>query len=501
MPVQLAALAGHIGAESVTAASDEVLVTGVTSTSGNVVPGDLYAGLPGSRTHGARYASAAADAGAVAMLTDAEGAAMAGDAGIAIPLLVVDQPRHRLGVASAYAYGSPAAGLTLIGVTGTQGKTTTTQLINAGLAAAGRRTAVIGSMGTWIDGRRVETALTTPEASDLHALFAIMREAGVDVCSVEVSSHALVLGRVDGVIFDLAVFTNFGRDHLDFHAGLDDYFAAKASLFTPERAHAALVNLDDVRVARLAREPRIPTRTFSSAGAVADWRSLNEMSTDAGSTFQVRGPTGRLLTTSVHLDGRFNIGNALAAIAAIAEIGADVETAASGIAAVRAVPGRMERVERGQGFKVIVDYAHKPDALSAALAALRPVTSGRLTVVIGAGGDRDSGKRPLMGEIAGRQADVVIVTDDNPRSEEPATIRRQVFVGATRTGTAQVADIADRRAAIRHALTAARPGDTVLIAGKGQESGQQFHDRLLAFDDREVAAEILDRLVGPQAAS
>lgn len=476
-------------------------VTGITLSSASVSPGDLYVGLPGSRTHGARYASVAATAGAVAMLSDAEGAAMARDIGIEMPLLVVERPRSLLARAAAIVYGFPANRLTLIGVTGTQGKTTTTQLINAGLAAIGRRTAVIGSMGTWIDGHRVESVLTTPEAPDLHALFATMCEAGVDVCAMEVSSHSLVMGRVDGVVFDLAVFTNFGRDHLDFHAGVEDYFAAKASLFTPERATAALLNIDDDYIARLVRAPKIPTHTFSPSGAAADWRSVGANTSDGGSTFEVSGPAGHRIATSVRLDGQFNVANALTAIAAIGEIGGDASAAAAGIAEVDAVPGRMERIDRGQDFCVTVDYAHKPDAVSAALAALRHVIAGRLFVVIGAGGDRDRGKRPLMGEIAARQADVVIVTDDNPRTEDAAAIRREVFIGATGVAAAQVVDIADRRGAIEHALTTAGPGDAVLIAGKGQETGQQVNDEVLAFDDRLVATDILDRLVKQRAAS
>jgi UDP-N-acetylmuramoyl-L-alanyl-D-glutamate--2,6-diaminopimelate ligase len=419
------------------------------------------------------------------------------------PVLVVPSPRTILGSIASMVYGHPSRDLTMIGVTGTQGKTTVTQLVNAGVEGAGRRTAVIGTMGTWIDGRPVKSALTTPEAPDLHALFAVMRELDVEVCAMEVSSHALVMGRVDGVVFDLALFTNFGRDHLDFHADVEEYFAAKAELFTPARAKRALLNADDAEVARLAAEPKIPTRTFSMsdspAGKAADWWSHDVTSTAHGSSFVVQGPDGRTVTGSVGLAGAFNVANAVAAIAAIGECGLDAEAAAAAIARVDTVPGRMEAIDAGQPFAVIVDYAHKPDAVTATLEALRPVTTGRLTIVVGAGGDRDQGKRPLMGEIAARLADVLIVTDDNPRSEDPAAIRAEIVAGAGH-GQAEVLEIGDRRTAIERALQDARPGDAVLIAGKGHETGQEVGGHVLPFDDRQVARDVLALLARPTGA-
>ncbi len=466
-------------------------VTGVSQSSRAVAPGDLFVALPGARTHGATHAQAAADAGAVAFLTDREGADLVAATGLAC--LVVPQPREVLGVVASLVYAHPSRALLLIGVTGTQGKTTTTQLINAGAAGTGRRTAVIGTMGTWIDGLPVPSALTTPEAPDLHALFAVMRERGVEVCAMEVSSHAIVMGRVDGVVFDLAVFTNFGRDHLDFHPGVKEYFAAKAELFTPARAVRALVNADDAEVARLAEHPQVPTRTFSTRAQGGDWWCDDVVADSTGSTFTTHGPAGQSLSCAVGLVGDFNVVNALAALASLAEAGFDAAAAADAIAHVPTVPGRMEAVDAGQPFSVVVDYAHKPDAVTAALRALRPVTTGTLTIVIGSGGDRDQGKRPLMGEIAARLADVLIVTDDNPRSEDPARIRADVMAGA-RGGTANILEIGDRRTAIERALRDARAGDTVLIAGKGHETGQQVGDELLPFDDRDVARRFLDSL-------
>jgi UDP-N-acetylmuramoyl-L-alanyl-D-glutamate--2,6-diaminopimelate ligase len=463
------------------------VVTGVTLSSRRVLPGDLYAALPGARAHGADFAGDAVAAGAVAVLTDPAGAArVAGD----VPLLVVADPRGVLGGLAAHVHGDPARDLTMLGVTGTQGKTTTTRLAEGGLEAAGVPAGVIGTVGTRVAGEDVKTDLTTPEAPDLHGLFAMMRERGVAACAMEVSSHALVLGRVDGVVFDVAVFTNLGRDHLDFHTDVEDYYRAKASLFTPERARRALVNVDDEHGRRLVSETALPVRTFSAAGADADWRAVDVELEATGSRFTVVTPDGDRLAAGVPLPGDFNVANALAAIAACGEAGYDAGRVAAGIATGPGVPGRLERVEAGQDFVVVVDYAHKPDAVESALRTLRPLTAGRLIVVIGAGGDRDPGKRPLMGEIAGRLADVLVVTDDNPRSEDPAAIRAAVLAG-TAGAAAEVVEVGDRRAAIREALARATPGDVVLVAGKGHETGQEVHGTVHPFDDRDVVREEL----------
>lgn len=491
-PVPLTVLADQLGVPLLAAGS--VAVTGIASASGSVRAGDLYAALPGSRHHGARFAGEAAQRGAVALLTDDAGAELCEE--VDLPTLLVDQPRHHLGNLAASIYAHPARSLTLIGVTGTQGKTTTTQLLSAGLRAAGRHTAVIGTMGTWIDDSPVTTSLTTPEAPDLQALFAVMVEQGVDVCAMEVSSHALVMGRVDGVVFDLAVFTNFGRDHLDFHVDIESYFAAKAQLFTAQRAKCALINIDDPQVAQLVDKPALSTSTFSVTGADADWTAeIKDIRAD-GSTFVVSGPGDLCFEATIALPGAFNVTNALCALAAVGEVGDDVEAAARGLSSLPAVRGRMERVEQGQPFAVLIDYAHKPEAVSAALQALRAVTPGRVLVVIGAGGDRDTGKRPVMGKIAARLADVVIVTDDNPRSEDAAAIRAELLAGARSDGgaAADVLEVADRATAIRTAIEAADPGDAVLVAGKGHEQGQELAGRVLPFDDRDVARRALSAL-------
>jgi UDP-N-acetylmuramoyl-L-alanyl-D-glutamate--2,6-diaminopimelate ligase len=464
-----------------------VEVTGITLNSSAVRPGDLFAAPPGSRAHGASYARHAVDAGAVAVLTDPEGAAIA--AGIDVPVLVVRSPRAVLGELAATIYGDPALDLRLVAVTGTQGKTTTTRLAEGALQALGEKAAVVGTVGTRIDGRDVKSSLTTPEAPDLHALFAVMREQGVLGCAMEVSSHALVMGRVDGVVYDVAAFTNLGRDHLDFHADEEEYFQAKSMLFTAQRARLGLVNVDDEHGRRLVNEATIPIRTYSLADQ-ADWQAVDVRSTAGESSFTILRDGVEVGRATVPLAGVFNVSNALCAIAALGEAGFDAAALADAMGTAGGVPGRLERVDAGQPFLAVVDYAHKPDALTAVLTALRPQTRGRLLIVLGAGGDRDQGKRPIMGEIASRLADIVVVTDDNPRTEDPAAIRAALVEGAT--GGAEVHDVGDRRAAIRLAVSLAEEGDVVVVAGKGHESGQEIRGVVTPFDDREVLREELN---------
>ncbi|MBA3781219.1 MAG: UDP-N-acetylmuramoyl-L-alanyl-D-glutamate--2,6-diaminopimelate ligase [Nocardioides sp.] len=488
----LADLATWLGARTTVDVLGDVTVevTGVTLSSLRIVPGDLYAALPGARAHGADFAGSALAAGAVAVLTDPTGADRLPPG---TPAVVVPTPRAVLGPLAARVYGDPATGLRMLAVTGTQGKTTTTRLAENGLQLAGIPASVIGTVGTRILGADVKTALTTPEAPDLHGLFALMRERGVAACAMEVSSHALVMGRVDGVVFDVATFLNLGRDHLDFHADVDDYFAAKASLFTPQRARLGLTNVDDAYGRRLLAEATIPMRTFSITGADADWQAVDVESTATGSTFTVLGPDGLAVDAGVGLPGSFNVSNALAAVASCAELGFESARVAAGIAAGGGVPGRLERVDAGQDFVVFVDYAHKPDAVEAAIDTLRPLTDGQVIVVLGAGGDRDPGKRPIMAEIAARLADVLIVTNDNPRTEDPAAIRAAMIDGAA--GPGEVVEIGDRRAAINEAVRRARPGDIVLVAGKGHEDGQEIDGVVHPFDDRKVAAAAIREVI------
>ncbi|MGJ9423208.1 UDP-N-acetylmuramoyl-L-alanyl-D-glutamate--2,6-diaminopimelate ligase [Aeromicrobium sp. CF3.5] len=463
----------------------QIVVTGVALNTAQIEPGDLYAALPGARSHGADFAEQAFEAGAVAVLTDAEGAARIAQGCV----LVVDAPRSRLADLSVHLYGHPADSMTTVGITGTQGKTTTTYLAEA--AVAPFPSAVVGTIGTRVAGVPAASALTTPEAPQLQALFAVMVEEEVEVCAMEVSSHALVQGRVDGFAFDVAVFLNLGRDHLDFHHTVEEYFLAKAALFTAEHARHAVINVDDAHGRRLVELTPLPVTTFSSEGAAADWRAVNVRPHRLGTDLEVVGPDGAVFELQVPLAGVFNVSNAMAALVALATTGRDHAALAAGIAASVGVPGRMERIEAGQDFTAIVDYAHKPDAVTAVLAALRPVTAGRLIVVLGAGGDRDHGKRPLMGSAAAAAADITIVTDDNPRSENPAAIRREIVAGAE-AGPGLVVEVAGRRDAIAHAVTLAHLGDTVVVAGKGHETGQDIAGTVHQFDDRSVLAELIE---------
>ena len=465
----------------------EATVTGVTLDSRAIRPGDLYAALPGSRAHGAQFADAAAAAGAVACLTDVDGRAAAGAAGLAT--YVVDDPRHVLGELAAWVYGDPAEQLTTIGVTGTNGKTTTAYLLESGLrAASSGSTGLVGTIETRVGDEVVDSVRTTPEAPDLQALLAVMVQRGVGAVAMEVSSHALVLGRVDGTVFDVAVFTNLSEDHLDFHADLDDYFAAKASLFTPERSRVGVVDVDDEYGARLAASAGVPVVTFSSAGRAADWRVTDPVVGPQGSTWTLLGPAGEEAACSTALAGDFNLANAAIAVVALVTAGVDLAAAAAGVAACPGVPGRMERVS-GDADPVLglVDYAHSPDSLQRLLATCRKLAGAhRVLVVVGAGGDRDPHKRPAMGEIAARDADVAVFTSDNPRSEDPLAIIAALRTGSDRVPGAHVEVAADRRAAIEQAVGAARPGDVVVVAGKGHERGQEIDGVVHPFDDREV---------------
>ena len=470
-------------------------ITGVTHDSRSVRLGDLYAALPGSTVHGARFSAAAAAAGAAAVLTDPAGREAAIAAGL--PVLVVADPRARLGEIAAWIYGDPSASLLLIGVTGTAGKSTTSYLLESGLRAAGYRTGLIGGVQTRIGDSAQASTLTTPEATDLQALFAAMRERRIDAVAMEVSSHALAQGRVAGTHYDVAVFTNLSQDHLDFHANMDEYFAVKAELFTPKYARAGVVNIDDARGRELAAQAPIPITTFSAEGRrAADWRAVDVRSGADGSTFRVIGPGGVEADAAVALPGEFNVANAMAAIVSLVEAGVGLAAAVSGVAACPGPPGRLERVDRGQDFTVFVDYAHKPGAVEALLSVMREVTQGSLVIVLGCGGDRDRGKRPLMGAAAARLADMAILTNDNPRSEDPLAILAEMLAGAIEVperDRAQVVVQPDRAAAIGLAIASAGKGDVVLVAGKGHEQGQYVAGAVIPFDDREVASEALLR--------
>ncbi|MEQ4206005.1 UDP-N-acetylmuramoyl-L-alanyl-D-glutamate--2,6-diaminopimelate ligase [Actinopolymorpha sp. B9G3] len=488
---------GHDGAEDELAG---VVVTGVTQDSRAVVGGDLYVARPGGSTHGAAYAQQAAAAGAAAVLTDPTGLERCRAAGL--PTLVVSDPQGVLGAVSAWVYGYPARDLTVLGVTGTNGKTTTAFLLDAALRHLGRRTGQLGTVGTRIGDETLPSVRTTPEAPDLQAILAVMRERGVSHVSMEVSSHALTYGRVDGLVFDVAGFTNLSQDHLELHGDMEAYFAAKAALFGPDRSRRGVINLDDThgaRLAVLAREWGLDIVTYSATGApAADWRAAEVSSSPDGlSHFVLHGPNGGPWPVTLGLPGTFNVANAVLATAMLAGAGLSPETFLPALATA-SLPGRMERVsEPGAAFAAIVDYAHTPDAIAIVLSSVRGWTKGRVIGVFGCGGDRDHAKRPLMGEAAARHADLAVVTDDNPRSEDPAAIRAAALRGAYGVPASlrgEVVEIGDRRQAIERAIGAARPGDTVLILGKGHEQGQDVGGVVQPFDDRLVVQEVLRQM-------
>ena len=494
-PVPLAEVAALLGLPAAPERASSPAVTGITHDSRAVRPGDLYAALPGAHAHGADFAAQAAGLGAVALLTDADGARRA--AGCGLPLLVVDRPRTRMGALAAALYGRPAESLLTLGVTGTNGKTTTAYLVEGGLRAAGRIPGLVGTVEIRVGEERIKSERTTPEATDLHAVLAVMRERGADALVMEVSSHALVFGRVDGVVYDVAVFNNLTPEHLDFHPDMEDYYRAKASLFEPARARLGVVNLDDPYGRRLAAEAGVPVVTYSAQGDPdADWRAEEVQLGPAGSVFRVAGPDGARADASVSLPGPFNVANALAAVTALVCAGLPLADAAAGVAGVVGVPGRMERVDVGQAYVAVVDYAHKPDALEAALRSLREVTKGQVHVVVGCGGDRDPFKRGPMGAIAARYADTAVLTSDNPRSEDPLAILAAMFGGVVEVPEAERGSVVvepDRARAVAAAVALAHPGDCVLVAGKGHELGQYVRDEIRPFDDRAVLREAIIR--------
>jgi UDP-N-acetylmuramoyl-L-alanyl-D-glutamate--2,6-diaminopimelate ligase len=445
-------------------------------------------------------------------MTDPDGRDLAARAGV--PVFVVSNPRDRLGDVSCWIYGDPSTRMTMIGVTGTSGKTTSSYLCEAGLRAAGHSTALIGGVEIRLGAERVASALTTPEAPDLQALLAVAVERGVTAAAMEVSSHSLALGRVAGTRYDVAVFTNLSQDHLDFHAGFEDYFRAKAKLFTPAYSAVGVVNVADRYGRRLVAEASIPIVTFCADPASggypqAEWQAADVRCGADGSTFRVLGPGGVEADASVTLPGAFNVANALGAIVALVEGGVDLADAVAGVASCPGVPGRLQRVQLSSGGPtprtprlaapvpdIFVDYSHKPGAVEAVLTALRPVTSGELIVVLGCGGDRDRGKRPLMGAAAARLADIAIFTSDNPRTEDPLAILAEMLqgvLGVSQGERARVIIEPDRAAAIDLAVSLTGKGDVVLVAGKGHETGQYVGAAVLPFSDSEVAAAALDR--------
>ena len=444
-----------------------------------VEPGTLFFCVPGARADGHDFAAEALASGAVALVVERA-------LDLPVPQLRVADARAAMPRAAVAFFGDPTAELAVAGVTGTNGKTTTAFLLYAVLEEAGRRPGLLGTVECRVGGERRAVQRTTPEAIDLQRTFREMLDAGDRSCAIEASSHASALGRLDGTRFAALVFTNLSPDHLDFHGTMDEYYEAKRRLFG---TWPAAVNVGDHWGRRLAEELRgggAELVTFGFADD-ADLRPEGLELTPAGARFRAGG-----LDLSTGLRGRFNVENVLGALAAARLLGLEDAAVARGIASVSGVPGRFEAVDEGQPFAVIVDYAHTPEALDNVLRSARELASGRVICVFGCGGDRDRGKRPLMGLAAASLADHVLVTSDNPRSEDPLAIIEEILPGAP---TAEVEP--DRAAAIGRAIALATEGDVVLIAGKGHEQGQELADRKVPFDDRDVAREALRRLGAP----
>jgi UDP-N-acetylmuramoyl-L-alanyl-D-glutamate--2,6-diaminopimelate ligase len=449
-------------------------------------PGTLFFAIPGFTADGHEFAPLAVQAGATAIVVEREL-----ELEPFVVQAVVGDARSAMAHAAVRFYGDPTADLRVIGITGTNGKTTTVFLIRHILERTGIQTGLLGTVKRVVGGLDEPVERTTPESIDLQHTFRRMADAGDRACAIEVSSHALTLNRVDGIRFAVAAFTNLTQDHLDFHADMEDYFLAKRRLFTGERAEHLVVNIDDTYGDKLAAE--FEPITFSASGNErADMRAVGLEFDASGSRFRLATADGEV-DVALPLPGRFNVENALCAIASVVALGVGVGEAVAALADVERVPGRFEPVDEGQPFAVLVDYAHTPDSLENVLVSARQITApdGRLICVFGCGGDRDREKRPLMGEITDRLADLAVVTSDNPRSEDPEAIIAEIREGMG-AGGSRIEVEPDRRAAIALALAAAAPRDTLVIAGKGHEQGQEFeHGRKLAFDDREVTREEL----------
>lgn len=481
----LAASAGHLVGE--TSGDLSIPVLGVTYDSRTVDEGDLFFCVPGATTDGHRFAPDALAAGAAALCVERH-------LDLDAPQVLVPDVRVAMARLGAAFFGDPTASLTILGVTGTNGKTTTTFLLESILRADGHKTGLIGTIETRVGDHVKPGVRTTPESLDLQRLFAEMVAEGVTAAAMEVTSHALVLDRVEAVHLSAAGFTNLTQDHLDFHRGMEDYFEAKSSLFVPARVERGATNVDDEYGLRLLASASVPMVGFG-VSTQAQIRAEDISFEPGGSRFKVTTPKGDM-EIATHLIGGFNVSNCLAATAVALQAGIGLDAIEQGLRSLAAVPGRFESIDEGQPFSVVVDYAHTPDSLDNVLRAARGATRrGRVICVFGCGGDRDRGKRPLMGGVAARLADVVIVTSDNPRSEDPRAILDQILEGVV-AQRAEGADVvtADRAEAIHEALSLGREGDVVLIAGKGHETGQQFADHTIPFDDREVARSVLTEL-------
>ena len=468
--------------------TESVNVTGISQSSNEISTGDLFIALPGEKFHGAQFAADAVERGAVAVLTDLTGAAMV----TGVPVLVVENPRRAAGVISAWFYEEPMRDLYSVGVTGTNGKTTVTTLLHQIMQAAGRESGLIGTVESRIGSEVLLSKRTTPESAELQGLIATMRERHMRNLVMEVSSHAITLERIRGSHFAVVGFTNLSQDHLDFHKSMEEYFLAKAKLFTFEYADLAVINIDDVYGARLAAMTELPIMSLSRTNTKATWHFASITRDYVGAAIAIRGSGGILIEGKTILQGGFNYDNLLMAVAIATESGIDPIDIAAILPQLTGAVGRLEAVRLGQNFTALVDYAHSPDAVARVLETAHEITTGSVIAVLGCGGDRDASKRSLMGLALRDGADIAIYTSDNPRSEKPEDILVQMVLDIDVQEPNEV--ITDRKAAIRAAVNHATAGDVVIVLGKGHEKGQEISGVIYPFDDRiELARAIEDK--------
>jgi UDP-N-acetylmuramoyl-L-alanyl-D-glutamate--2,6-diaminopimelate ligase len=453
----------------------ELFITGVSLNAQSVQPGDLYIALPGARNHGLDFLDIAIKNGAVAVLSDR---VIACD----IPIYQRENPRELVGALAAWFNDSPFKTLTAVAITGTNGKTTSANLVKQLWQLSGLTTGLIGTIGVEVAGRKFDAVRTTPEATDLQSIAALMLQNKVSHLSMEVSSHALVQGRASGAHFKVAAFTNLTQDHLDFHGDMESYYLAKAKLFTPQLSDYAIINIDDSYGRRLCSEIKGKFSTVSRDDAKADWHYLSYQPTTDGYKISIAHLGNEVIKCNFALLGDFNLDNLLIAVAIAAQTGLSMAQIEKAIPALKSVPGRLAKVNLGQDFNAIIDYAHTPDAVDRVLATSRSFTSGKVIALLGCGGDRDKSKRPLMGNSLLTGSDISIFTSDNPRGEAAESILSQM-VGSNKVQTPSMI-IADRKLAIKYAVSVAKAGDTILILGKGHESGQEIAGEVLPFDDQ-----------------
>jgi UDP-N-acetylmuramoyl-L-alanyl-D-glutamate--2,6-diaminopimelate ligase len=465
---------------------ENITITGVSIDSHQIEAGDLFVAVAGAKVHGATYSGNAKLNGAVAVLTDEVGAALITD----LPVLVVADPRATAGMIAAWLHNEPMRDMFSVGVTGTNGKTTVTTLLHQIAMAVGRHSGLVGTVETRIGDEVVEALRTTPEAPELQSLAAVMRERHMRNLFLEVSSHALSLNRIGGSHFDIAAFTNLSQDHLDFHPDMDSYFAAKAALFSYKYADTAYINIDSTWAKKLLEIQELPVVSISRSSESADWY-FERIDIGVRSTaIAIRGTGGILIETTTKLVGEFNLDNLLMAIAISVASGIDPIDIAAMTPSLDGAEGRLEKVDLGQSFTALVDYAHSPDSVTSVLETLRKSTAGKVIAVLGCGGDRDKSKRPLMGAALLAGSDVAIFTSDNPRSEDPAEIIKEMVAGLTLPATSAIE--VDRNRAIEIAVAAAKPGDVVVLLGKGHEPGQEIAGVKHSFDDRLVLAAAIE---------